>query len=337
MNIKLYEHTCQICGTKIEHSKQDWATKKLLIHIRKKHLLTREEYVTKHIYKNEIQYCACGCGEKVKLAKGLKYYKYFSNHKNFVEVSSETRLKLGEAGRKNLELKNGTHTDIDLEKLKKLWKEYKEKGAMSLSDIAEQLSIDRRTIKRILIYHGITTENEVKQLTSLSQISISAQKRSFEVKNQDILNEAIEIIQFNFINGTSISYSNLNLELGTNYSSYTWKNRLSSYAGSQILNQLKSGLASKEELDLLFILRHYFGSSNVESNITVEQQTYDYCVNNKILIEYDGEYWHKDKQEHDSYKEQLAKTRGYLFYRISRKTRSDIQHLLNIKKLLESI
>lgn len=327
----MHKNICQICNLIIEHNNKTWSCKKLINHIRKKHLLTKESYIVNYIYNNNKPKCLCGCGQYTKLAKGLKYNKYLSKHK--ILNTSESLKKRRESIKKSLKNKNGSLYNIDLEIIKKQWNNYLN-NISSLTDISKELKIDRRTFKRLVLYNNFTTKEQFNLLAKKSQKDISANKRLFHNTHKDLLEKAKEIIEFNYNNNTIINYTDLNIELGTNYSAYSWKHKLKEIYSEELLSKINNGLSSKEELDLLFVLRYYFGETKVVSNIKIENVFYDYCINNQLLIEYDGEYWHLNKKEQDLYKDKLAISLGYKIYRISRLTRKDINHILNIKELL---
>jgi len=49
---------------------------------------------------------------------------------------------------------------------------------------------------------------------------------------------------------------------------------------------------------------------------TIKNKTFDLCINNKILIEFD-EYDHKYRQENDSLKNEIASDNGYTLIRVN--------------------
>lgn len=99
-------------------------------------------------------------------------------------------------------------------------------------------------------------------------------------------------------------------------------------------------LVSKPEKDLFDRLVRVFGKDNVTPCFIIPNTivVYDMCIFGKILIEYDGYYWHKIRiGKNDKYKNNLAKDSGYILYRVEedkyRKINLDIE-IEKIKSLL---
>ena len=61
-----------------------------------------------------------------------------------------------------------------------------------------------------------------------------------------------------------------------------------------------TGCVSKEEADFGHVLIFYFGDKNVKHQHKIyydidgikKKKFYDYLLFNKIIVEYDGKYWH---------------------------------------------
>jgi hypothetical protein len=74
---------------------------------------------------------------------------------------------------------------------------------------------------------------------------------------------------------------------------------------------------SAPELKLLELLKQFFGTQNVEHQVKKFGFWFDFCLFERILIEYDGFYYHKVLiNKNDPIKEQLALHNGFEFVRI---------------------
>jgi hypothetical protein len=74
---------------------------------------------------------------------------------------------------------------------------------------------------------------------------------------------------------------------------------------------------SKPEFDLFSSLKRIYGEINVKSNYKLNNFYYDICLYNKILIEYDGYYWHEIlKNSNDVIKNSLARENNFILCRI---------------------
>lgn len=74
---------------------------------------------------------------------------------------------------------------------------------------------------------------------------------------------------------------------------------------------------SAPEMQLLSLLNKAFGAENVKHQPYKFGYFYDFLVNDKVLVEYDGYYYHKILiNDNDTIKEKLALTNGFSFVRI---------------------
>jgi very-short-patch-repair endonuclease len=80
--------------------------------------------------------------------------------------------------------------------------------------------------------------------------------------------------------------------------------------------QLNSN-SSIPEAKLYNLLKDKFGEDNVKRCYELGGYYYDICLFEKVLVEYDGYYWHKIvKNKNDEIKNALAKDRGYCLFRV---------------------
>ena len=74
---------------------------------------------------------------------------------------------------------------------------------------------------------------------------------------------------------------------------------------------------SAPEIELLSLLNNAFGTENVKHQPYKFGYFYDFMVNDKVLVEYDGYYYHKIlTNNNDAIKQKLALTNGFSFVRI---------------------
>lgn len=91
-------------------------------------------------------------------------------------------------------------------------------------------------------------------------------------------------------------------------------------------------------------MQFYFGKSKVKNGFKIERirskkekdYIYDFCINNKLIIEYDGEFYHSDNEqkEFDKAKTQFAINKGYIVLRVSEKNAKNIDTLIKIRDLV---
>ena len=119
---------------------------------------------------------------------------------------------------------------------------------------------------------------------------------------------------------------------------------------------IKLGLIEKEELKTLCFLKKInsnpsvpenklfnllcekYGHDNVIHHFYLGGYYYDICVFKKLLIEYDGYYWHKViLNKNDKIKTKIAKKEGYSLYRVEEKSnrKTNLEYEIRIiEKLL---
>ena len=117
---------------------------------------------------------------------------------------------------------------------------------------------------------------------------------------------------------------------------YIIQKRLVEKFGEDCLNLFSSGLSSIPEIKFKFILEYYFGEKNVTHTFLLKRKIYDFLLYDKLIIEYDGDYWHSspDKKEKDIEKNEIAKNNGYEIYRVLDSNSKNPEIIIDIKKLL---
>lgn len=123
------------------------------------------------------------------------------------------------------------------------------------------------------------------------------------------------------------------------YSEYIIKKRIIEYYGIESMNIFSGGLSSGPEIEFKYILEFYFGHKNVIHTFKLERKFYDFLLFNKLLIEFDGEYWHS-KLGHivnDFEKNEISKKYGFELFRVSDNEYKDPNIILHIKDKLNEI
>lgn len=95
---------------------------------------------------------------------------------------------------------------------------------------------------------------------------------------------------------------------------------------------------STPEKELYNLLRNKYGELNVVHHYDLNGYFYDICIFKKILIEYDGYYWHKIlKNKNDKIKNRLAKKFGYTLYRVEEDYNRKVDFANHLSKIDEIV
>jgi len=98
--------------------------------------------------------------------------------------------------------------------------------------------------------------------------------------------------------------------------------------------QHKNGTSVPEET-LYLLLCAVFGSENVIRQYKIERYRYDFLIHNKLLVEYDGWYWHQIQCCNDEVKDDLAKEKGFTLYRVLEPDGRKTDLLAELQKIKE--
>ena len=297
--------------------------------MKSKHDLSNLNYVLKHDFDKHPE-CACGCGEKVKFKK-WKFDKYYQNHKNKVEVSVEVRKKISDS---LLKVDNATFLGLDKYVLEESWELYKMPEYPSC-EISKKYGVDYRVIKKYWLSFGIASLSEINRYAKLHK-STWSNKESKNGQYQNIEDDCLfDIYQLLSSKKHFYTLSFIKNHFGLKNSKFVIKKRLvEKYGKEEIDKVLKSGNSSKSEVDFGYVLKFYFGEKNVKSQFKINRKIYDFLLYDKLIVEYDGEYWHSNKKDRDLEKNKLAHSHGYALIRVSDKKDKDIGILNNIKDIL---
>jgi len=303
-----------------------------------------EKYIIKFFYDGDRPKCACGCKKETKFFKGL-FLKYFEDHKNKIKVPEDIKLKI-----RNTKLRNSSKEykklGLDQDELKNLWELYKNTNK-SINEISQLAGVDGRTIKKYWVLLNITNKKMLNRVSKKHKYNISIKKRKTNrIKKIDrkLYLEILDYVYNKKSVGYPITFRKCMNEFDINLSVYIFKNNLVSLFGKKVLNLFKNSCSSQEELNFLLILKFYFGDKNVFGSYPLEGRIYDFMISDKLLIEYDGNFWHSNInpytkidiiKKRDSDKNQIAIKNGFKIYRFGSKDLYNINTVKKIKDMLE--
>lgn len=298
--------------------------------------MTLKDYIIKYYYNNTHPVCACGCGTPLNFSKG-KFRKYFNDHKNYVGVSQETieKQKEGRKKRNTLEyrLKSLNKTKEDIFLLYDKFINFNE----NFTDITKNYKIDKRTLKKLWIELGL-----IKDKNQFENI-VKKHQRLWANKNDNRKQKIDEDVLLNvyfFIKNNKRKYTlnEITLKFNLAVSSLVLFRRLSENFGEELIKEyLKHGLSSNSEIEYYNVLKYFFGKK-IKKGFVLFGKHYDFILNEKILIEFDGDYWHNQLKniENDKLKDRLAIENGYKIFRVKESESKDINILLKLQNLYEN-
>jgi hypothetical protein len=332
----MYKIKCLIDNVEFTHPLKGKEKRKLAQHIKKNYNISYQEYVLKYFYDNVHPICACGCGNKTKFFKGV-FFKYFEDHKNKIKLSEEQKEKLKKTrnNKYNLLTNRLKKLKISVEDLKKHYDEFCD-FKTNFTNLEKTICIDKRTIKKYWIELGFINNLETfKRIVKKHQIYW--QNKNDKAGGKKHLKEELLLNVYFFISNEKNKYTLKEIinKYNLNITELVLFKRLSEkFTEEKIKNLLKLGISSKPEMEFFNVLKFYFGK-DVKKPFKLEGKIYDYILNNKVLIEFDGEYWHSllKNKENDELKNKIAIKHGYKIFRVKEKNANDIEILLTLKKL----
>jgi len=328
----MYEIKCEICNQifKSEHKGREKGN--LIKHLKLLHLdVTPKEYYTKYHCNGIVPKCKCGCGIDTQYYK-FKYFLYVSDHKNYDKINNngqninlrKSRIKFSDL---DFRLKSKNLEKIELKKYFDKFNTTK----YSLDEIAKELNIDKRTMKKFWIELEISSKKEIETLCKKTKYLGILES----VKNRKITDNTLnEIMLFLEDCKERQTISQVKYLLKIEHSERNILKSLQFKYGDEIFKHLKLGSSSGLEYDFYFILKFYFGG-RIKSKFVLENKYYDYILDNKILIELDGTHWHSSEsaKANDKYKDELALKYNYQIIRIDELNIKNIETLNSIIEL----
>lgn len=353
----MYKHKCSICGKVFEH-KNKTITQKIKKHIQEEHGITFKKYIVQTFFNGKEPLCKCGCGKKTNFTPkdalwnekhGFgKYYSCGHVTRDPSYSNKETNWYV-ETWKNDSWVKEYYNEQFGIDVLQKSALEFI--NGKSARELSITYKIDVRTLRNAWVKLGLITNEDLKKMSQERQYS-AALKRSKRFENKDkILPELFNILKLNpqkyNIRSLVRFYNEHNVNKITTNCDTVVQCLIDTYGSTQIYELLLFGTHSMEELKFLDILFFYFNKKIVKCGYRLQYSkntkrnyyVYDFCIGNKILIEYDGNgYWHKSSQiiEHDKKKELFAINNGYIFLRVSKQEVKNPELILKIKQLLKT-
>jgi hypothetical protein len=203
----------------------------------------------------------------------------------------------------------------------------------NLTELEEISSIDKRTIKRYWEELKIIDLEEYKRTSKKHKGS--TKKRADIIKKKvdgDILFQIYEFIK---INNQKFTLNELIDKFDIKYSKNVVHKRLKDNF-SDVDEYLKYGNSSNTEIEFYNVIRYFFGK-NANKQFKLENKVYDIILYNKILIEFDGTYWHSlaKNVENDKLKDEIARRNNYIMFRVKDTESNSIEILNKLKKIID--
>lgn len=331
---------CKYCNKIINGS-----TIQLKIRNLRKHLIDvhNEEYIDYIInikYNGKRPKCECGCNKFTNFNKG-KFYKYYKDHKNKVIGKYKCLKKIKTYDKIILDIQRKLQTvNLTIDDIKNYYTDFIDFKS-SLKDIEKLSSLDKRTIKsywKILnLINNIDDFNRVVKKHQFIWADKNNKKGGRILINENILLD-IKIFMENNKNKFTIKEIKNKFNI-SDYTDLVVYKRLCETFNKEYINQLlKSGNSSKPEIEYFNILKYFYGDS-IKKQFRLENKIYDYILLDKILIEFDGNYWHSLPRikKNDKIKDNIAIKNGYYLIRIKENESNNIEILNKINKLYEKI
>lgn len=332
-----FSNKCLIDGVVIAN-KNGLAIAQLSKYLKNHHNITLKEYLIKYYYNGKHPLCSCGCGENTSYVKG-RFGKYFGNHKNFVTVSPETRLKLSKssAERQNIEykLKRANKTKEEIIFAYNQFINF----VTPLCELTQDLKLDKRTLKNFWKeLNLIPNKYEFEKVCKTHQ-KIWQNKNNNAGGKQHLETDLLLDIYF-FLKEHRGEYTlnEISHKFMLPVSGFVLFKRLSENFGETIIKEyLRSGISSKPENEYYNILKYFYGDK-IQKGFQLEGKFYDYILGDNILIEFDGDYWHNQisNKENDKIKNAIAIKNGFIIFRIKESESANIDVLFKLNKIYET-
>ena len=331
-----YKIRCLIDGLEFSSSHKGKEKRKLRTYLKNKYQMNYEHYMLKYEYGGNKPTCACGCGKSTNFHKG-KYHKYYEDHKNHLKLSKEQKEKI-----KSGIIERNNNLDFRLERLgisaSQLREFYKSYSCFEIDSesITKKTGIDFRTIKKYwLELEFIKDKESFRRVTKKHQYYWKDKNDKAGGKIQISESKFMEIYLLLKKEKGNITLKELSdrFKLGLTSRSL-YKRIVQKFPQEEIDGLLLSGNCSKPEIEFLHVLKFFFGN-DLKSQFKLEGKIYDFILNDSLLIEFDGDYWHSLEKniKNDKIKDQIALENGYKIFRVKESKAKDIEILKKIKKI----
>lgn len=333
--------SCPICGQDLKTEEKPDNIKKQIFskHLKYHHNLTLEEWIIQNYHNNKPFLCLCGCGQKVicKYGKFLYCYKnHYDINVNEKECNPTTKQQPNPMKRLGMQ-QYLRRKGLTIDNLKEYFQKFKT-SEWPLSKLAESIGIRPVTLKKWWFESNICTNAQYDRISRQHKWIIKQKSETKVLIDEDILLNIFNYLQEAYKNKESITLQKLLNVFNLDVSKHILYNRLIQNFGKEKINELmSSGNSSKPEINFYFTLCYFFGKKNIKKQFKLERKFYDFLLYDKILIQFDGQYWHKDKKESDNQKDEIALKNNYIIFRVSDKDANNFQIWNKLNSMVKEI
>lgn len=102
-----------------------------------------------------------------------------------------------------------------------------------------------------------------------------------------------------------------------------------------IFNKKYKNASSVGEETLFLLLCNEFGKEKIKRQFKLSFYYYDFMIDDKLLVEYDGYYWHVLVESNDQQKDKIAQNNSIRLYRVRENEKRKVDFLTEIQKIKE--
>jgi len=337
---------CKICGKEFEYEKLRYCRAQLNRHLKIEHKISVEDYLVKYELNGVHPKCLCGCGENVSLDKNWKWHKYAKDShvgRVFNEDARRVKEEMIKARKVVFDIQEYYKSKYDMELARNSARDFLTK-TYSLSELSEKYNLDKRTLKRMWIELNLISGEEYAKITSYLKYTLSSKKRNEDNLEEDNCYRYIYTLlkenpqKYNI--RTAIKEYNNKDEYKINTDPWVFYCQMKKMYGDEIDLYSNKGYHSKEEYEFLTVLQFFFNSHKINLGYKIGgkryEYIYDFCIDDKLLIEYDsnGKFHLDENLDRDKDKEKYALENGFKFIRLDFESSRDINVLKEIEKCL---
>lgn len=180
------------------------------------------------------------------------------------------------------------------------------------------------------------------------KLRINAKKEDFNLKNFQRLNISIEELKLIFEDYVSNKVNQAYIEMKYKLTFRTLERYFKYFKiieneeEYKILKKRKQSAISMPEEIIYQKLCFHFNPESVKRQYKISSYRYDFLLDDKYLIEFDGKYWHSFEiaKKRDKIKNTLAEHYNFILFRINEKTIKNYdyeQEVLDIKEKINEI
>jgi very-short-patch-repair endonuclease len=330
------ENICLIDGT-VHRSDTNRAIWQLSRYVGAYHSMKFEDYIRRYYFDNKHPLCACGCGEEVGFHKGW-FHKYVDNHKSSVLVTDDVRNKMAAASQKQSGLIYRLDLcGISIAEAKSMYDAFVG-FEVNFSDLTKQKGIDKRTIKKLWYDLALIEDKRVFE-NVCKKHQVIWQDRNNKAGGRQVIEDGLLVEIYAYLRKQETQHTITEVSTLFNIPvspMVLYKRLCESFGGKLIDDLLRLGISSKPETEFYNVLKYFYGK-RVSRNFKLKGKIYDFVVDGRLLIEYDGDYWHSQPghMENDSRKDNIAQENGYQIFRVLDSEAKNVEVINKINSLIK--